>query len=114
MAATPYSVAVTIVDQNGQNGRSLLMAFTDVDQAFGTFQTSGLAYFQFPYRGYIKEISRSGSVVTTNFIKLIANTLDTGNKWLSADLLSSRIPPHLMAPIPIDKGTQIQFQETDL
>ena len=112
MTATPYVATVTITDQNGQNARVIAVSFTDVDQAFGTIQSSGLQYFQMPYRGYIKEMSRSGSVVTTNYWKLIARTIDTGNKFLQSDMLSSRIPPHLMAMIPLDAGTQWQLQET--
>jgi hypothetical protein len=112
MAATPYTLTCTICDANQQNARVLAFAFTDVDQAFGTVSTSGLAYFQMPYRGYIKEMSRTGAITTTNFIKLIARTIDTGNKIIASDLLSSRVPPHLMAMIPLDAGTQWQLQES--
>ena len=110
--ATPYNLVATFCDVNGSQTRVEQISFQDVANEYGVFLNTGNAFFTMPYRGYLKEISQTVAGVVNFYTKLKARGLDTGIHYVNTDLISTRIPPHLVAPIPIEAGTMVQFQGT--
>jgi hypothetical protein len=107
--ATPYNMICTFWDQNGSQTRVEVVSFQDVANEYGVFLNTGNAFFTMPYRGFLKEVSQSVAGTVNFYTKLKARGLDTGIHYLNTDLISTRIPPHLVAPIPIEAGTMVQF-----
>lgn len=113
MAVTPYTMTATFVSSDEQRTKSEPIAFTDVDLANGTYQNPGNPFYIMPGDGYLRELTRAGTVTTTNYIKLFLGGYDSGQKWLQDDLLSGRNPPHIIGKgVFIKGGTMVQFKET--
>ena len=110
--ATPFNMVCTFCDTNGGQTRVEQVSFQDVANEYGVFLNTGNPFFTMPYRGYLKEMSQTVAGTVNFYTKLKVRGLDSGIHYVNTDLISSRIPPHLVSPVPIEQGTMVQLQGT--
>jgi hypothetical protein len=110
--ATPFGMTVTILLDAEKIPRYENLTFQDVADEWGVWTNTGNAFYQMPSNGRILELSTRLAGTVVFYTRLYARQLDTGIKIAFVDLINSRQPPHLMAPIPIGAGAMVQFKAT--
>ena len=114
MAAAAFKGSVSF---RGMSGAPYVeaMSFTDVANAFTTFDASGLTFYQLPEPTYMVDLTEVTGGTDTTKTNLWVNNRDSGLKWINTSVLvaiNNRIP----LPIPIGnpatrQGAQVQFKQ---
>jgi len=109
MAAAAFKGIITIQYMDGDVQQEAFSA-SDVSNAFTTFDSSGLTFFNTRKRGVIADISLSAAGTDTNKLRLFLNNKDSGISYLNAGIVATvnnRIP----VPYPVEIFTQIQLKQ---
>ena len=109
--ATPFGMTATFRMADGTS-RYENLTFQDVADEFGVWTNTGNAFWVAPQNCTLVELSTRLVGTVVFFARLYARQLDSGNKFAFVDLINTRQPPHLMAPINIGQNAMLQFKAT--